>query len=104
MSQCYREMSTSLTPSMVNFMTWAIVPVNGAAMGKTWYGNRMTISGQVQLFSLALAALGGTLATIHGIPATLTTSMISAGTAVAAIAQFAVKQFEPDNSPANETK
>ena len=59
---------------------------------------------QVQLFSLALAALGGTLATIHGISANLTTSMISAGAAVAAIAQFAVKQFEPNNSPANETK
>jgi len=48
---------------------------------------------QVQVFALALAALGGTLATIQGIPATLTTSLISAGTAVAAIAQFAVKQF-----------
>ncbi|MGZ3891669.1 MAG: hypothetical protein ACXVI9_14280 [Mucilaginibacter sp.] len=50
---------------------------------------------QVQVFALALAGLGGTLATIHGIPATLTTSLISAGTAVAAIAQFAVKQFTP---------
>jgi len=59
---------------------------------------------QVQIFALALAGLGGTLATIHGIPATLTTSLISAGTAVAAVAQFAVKQLEPDNTPANGTK
>lgn len=59
---------------------------------------------QVQVFALTLAGLGGTLATIHGIPATLTTSLISAGTAAAAIAQFAVKQFEPDNTPTNETK
>jgi hypothetical protein len=49
---------------------------------------------KVQVIALAVAALGGTLATIHGISATLTTSLISAGTAVAAIAQFAVKQFE----------
>jgi hypothetical protein len=47
---------------------------------------------QVQVFALALAGLGGTLATIHGIPENLTTALISAGTAVAAIAQFAVKQ------------
>jgi hypothetical protein len=58
----------------------------------------------VQAFALGIAALGGTLSTIQGVPATLTTSLISAGTAVAAIAQFAVKQFEPDNTPANETK
>lgn len=59
---------------------------------------------KVQVFALAIAGLGGTLATIQGIPASLTTSLISAGTAVAAIAQFAVKQLEPDNSTTNETK
>jgi hypothetical protein len=59
---------------------------------------------RVQVLALGIAGLGGTLATIHGIPTSLTASMISAGTAVAAIAQFAVKQFETDNSEANETK
>jgi phosphate/sulfate permease len=59
---------------------------------------------QVQICALAIGGLGGTLATIQGIPSSLTTSMISAGTAIAAIAQFAVKQLEPDNSQANETK
>ena len=49
---------------------------------------------KVQVFGIGLAGLGGTLATIHGIPAGLTTSLISAGTAVAAIAQFAVKMDE----------
>ncbi|HWD89923.1 MAG TPA: hypothetical protein VG367_17445 [Mucilaginibacter sp.] len=60
---------------------------------------------RVQLLALGVAGLGGTLATIHGIPSSLTASMISAGTAVAAIAQFAVKQMNSDNSSENnETK
>lgn len=49
---------------------------------------------KVQIFGVALAGLGGTFATIQGIPVGLTTSLISAGTAVAAIAQFAVKMDE----------
>jgi hypothetical protein len=49
---------------------------------------------KVQVFGIGLAGLGGSLATIHGIPSGLTTSLISAGTAVAAIAQFAVKMDE----------
>jgi len=56
---------------------------------------------RVQVFALGLAGLGGTLATIQGIPASLTTSLISAGTAVAAIAQFAVKR--DDSGPDQET-
>ena len=59
---------------------------------------------RVQVLALGISGLGGTLATIHGIPTSLTASMISAGTAVAAIAQFAVKQMNPDNSEINETK
>jgi hypothetical protein len=59
---------------------------------------------RVQTFALGLAALGGSLAAIPGIPATLTTILISAGTAVAAIAQFAVKQYEPDNTPTDAAK
>jgi hypothetical protein len=51
---------------------------------------------QVQVFALGLAGLGGTLATIHGIPENLTTALISAGTAIAAIAQFAVAPQPPN--------
>lgn len=49
---------------------------------------------KAQIFGIGLAGLGGTLATIHGIPSGLTASLISAGSAVAAIAQFAVKMDE----------
>lgn len=53
---------------------------------------------RVQIFALGLAGLGSTLATIHCIPATISTVIISAGTAIAAIAQFAVKFDENDNA------
>ena len=49
---------------------------------------------RIQILGVALAGLGGTLASIQGIPAGLTTVLISAGTAIAAIAQFAVKLDE----------
>ena len=50
---------------------------------------------RIQVFGISLAGLGGTLATIDGIPSGLTASLISAGSAIAAIAQFAVKMDEP---------
>jgi len=53
---------------------------------------------KVQIFALGLAGLGGMLASIQGIPQGLTTTLISAGTAVAAIAQFAVKFDGADSS------
>ena len=59
---------------------------------------------RVQVFALGVAGLGGTLATIQGVPKKLTTILITAGTAVAAIAQFAVKQSATDNTNLNETK
>jgi hypothetical protein len=59
---------------------------------------------RVQVFALSVAGLGGTLATIQGVPEKLTTILITAGTAVAAIAQFAVKQSETDNTTTDETK
>lgn len=59
---------------------------------------------RVQTFALGLAGLGSALAAIQGIPETLTTILISAGSAIAAIAQFAVKQYEPDNTPADATQ
>ena len=57
---------------------------------------------KVQVFAIGLAGLGGTLATIQGIPANLSTALISAGTAIAAIAQFAVKLDEPDNTSSSK--
>jgi len=50
---------------------------------------------RAQAFGLALAGLGTSLNQVSGVPAKLTTALISAGTAVAVIAQFAVKQAEP---------
>jgi len=61
-------------------------------------GATPTFFKRVQAIGLGVAGLGGTLATIQGIPGNLTTALISAGTAVAAIAQFAVKIDEPDNN------
>jgi len=55
---------------------------------------------RVQVFALGLAGLGGTLATIHGIPESFTTALISVGSAVAAVAQFAVKLDEQDTPDA----
>ena len=49
---------------------------------------------KVQGFAVGLAGLGGTLSTIQGVPTNLSTALISAGTAIAAIAQFAVKLDE----------
>ncbi|QQL50326.1 hypothetical protein [Mucilaginibacter ginkgonis] len=45
-----------------------------------------------QAFGLSVAALGATLSQISGIPEKLTTILISVGSTVAAVAQFAVKQ------------
>jgi phosphate/sulfate permease len=59
---------------------------------------------KIQVFALGLAGLGGTLATIQGIPQSLTTTLISAGTAVAAMAQFAVKFDDEDSSAAIATE
>ena len=53
---------------------------------------------KIQIFGVGLAGLGGTLATIHGIPIGLNTSLISAASAVAAIAQFAVKMDETNSN------
>ncbi len=57
---------------------------------------------RAQTFGLGLAALGTALTQIHGIPNNIITALISTGTAIAAIAQFAVKQYEPDNQQPNE--
>ena len=54
---------------------------------------------KVQVFAVGLAGLGGTLSTIQGVPTNLSTALISAGTAIAAIAQFAVKLDETSDIP-----
>jgi hypothetical protein len=59
---------------------------------------------QVQSFGLGLATLGTGLAQIQGIPNNLIAGLISAGTAIAAIAQFAVKEYEPDKPQNDEAK
>jgi hypothetical protein len=59
---------------------------------------------RAQSFGLGLAALGTALTQVHGIPNNLLAGLISAGTAIAAIAQFAVKQYEPDKQQSDETK
>jgi hypothetical protein len=50
---------------------------------------------KAQLFGLGLAALGTSLSTVTGVPAKLTTVLISAGSTIAIVAQFAVKHYEP---------
>jgi hypothetical protein len=47
---------------------------------------------KAQLLGLALAGLGTSLSQVQGVPVKLTTIFISAGSAMAIIAQFAVKQ------------
>ena len=57
---------------------------------------------RAQVFGLSLAGLGTSLTQIDGIPAGLTTILISVGTTIAIIAQFAVKQCEPLNAQNND--
>jgi hypothetical protein len=57
---------------------------------------------RAQLFGLGLAGVGTSLAGLAGIPAQLCTVLISAGSAIAIIAQFAVKQYEPINTSPHE--
>lgn len=54
---------------------------------------------KAQIFGIGLASLGGSLATVPAIPAKIPTILISIGTSIAAIAQFAVKQSESNDTP-----
>ena len=51
---------------------------------------------RAQAFGLGLAALGTTLTQIGHIPQNITTAAIAIGGTVAALAQFAVKQCDPE--------
>jgi hypothetical protein len=50
---------------------------------------------RAQVFGLGLATLGSSLTQVSEIPAVITTTLISAGSTITLIAQFAVKQSEP---------
>jgi len=59
---------------------------------------------RAQYIGLALAGLGTSLARVPGIPQQLITSLISAGSAIAIIAQFAVKMDQPQTISTNDNK
>lgn len=50
---------------------------------------------KAQALGLSLAALGTSLTQVEGIPAKVITVLISVGTTITVLAQFAVKQYEP---------
>ncbi|MEB0280620.1 MULTISPECIES: hypothetical protein [unclassified Mucilaginibacter] len=53
---------------------------------------------RAQLFGIGLVSLGTSLGQVAGISAKLTTILISAGSTITIIAQFAVKQYQPLNT------
>ncbi|RFZ85709.1 hypothetical protein DYU05_08960 [Mucilaginibacter terrenus] len=53
---------------------------------------------RAQLFGFGLAGVGTSLSTVAGIPSKLCTILISVGTTIAIVSQFAVKQLQPENS------
>lgn len=57
---------------------------------------------RTQLFGLSLAGLGTSLTQVNGVPANLCTILISIGSTIAIVAQFAVRQTEPLNTSAND--
>jgi hypothetical protein len=57
---------------------------------------------RAQLFGLSLTGLGTSLTQVSGVPANLCTILISAGSTIAIVAQFAVKQTEPLNTSAHD--
>lgn len=52
---------------------------------------------RVQLFGFSLVGLGTSLTQVTGIPAKVCTIIISIGSTMAVISQFAVKQLQPYN-------
>lgn len=59
---------------------------------------------KIQVIGLSLAGLGTSLAQIPGLSSKFTTILISAGSAITVVAQFAVKQVEPTNTQDNAIK
>ncbi|MCJ8208652.1 hypothetical protein MUY27_02965 [Mucilaginibacter sp. RS28] len=56
---------------------------------------------RAQVFGASLVAFGTTLTQIAGIPDKVPTILISVGTAITAIAQFAVKQTDSSREASN---
>ncbi|MES2268657.1 MAG: hypothetical protein V4520_17965 [Bacteroidota bacterium] len=57
---------------------------------------------RAQIFGISMAGLGTSLTQVNGIPPKLTTVLISVGSTITIVAQFAVKQHEPLNIQAND--
>ncbi len=57
---------------------------------------------KTQLFGIGLAGLGTSLTQVAGIPSKLTAVLISVGTTIAVVAQFAVKQSDPLTTEIND--
>ena len=56
---------------------------------------------RAQIFGISLAGLGSSLSQVADIPAKFCTVLISVGTTVTIISQFAVKQYEPIDAKDN---
>ncbi|MDB4926768.1 hypothetical protein [Mucilaginibacter sp.] len=52
---------------------------------------------RLQALGMGLAGLGTSLTQVAGVPVKVTTALISIGTTITIISQFAVKQTEPIN-------
>nr|WP_294945260.1 hypothetical protein [uncultured Mucilaginibacter sp.] len=59
---------------------------------------------RAQLFGLSLAGLGTSLTQIAGIPGKLSTILISIGSTMAVVSQFAVKQWPSKEAPSDAPK
>jgi hypothetical protein len=53
---------------------------------------------RAQIFGISLAGLGTSLSQVAGIPTKLCTVLISVGSTITIISQFAVKQYEPTDA------
>ncbi|MFD0765198.1 hypothetical protein ACFQZI_10080 [Mucilaginibacter lutimaris] len=57
---------------------------------------------RAQIFGISLAGLGTSLTQVNGIPPKITTVLISVGSTITIISQFAVKQYQPLNIQAHD--
>jgi hypothetical protein len=56
---------------------------------------------RAQIFGASLAGLGTSLTQVYGIPSKVCIVLISIGSCIAVISQFAVQQYEPINTKSN---
>jgi hypothetical protein len=57
---------------------------------------------KLQVLGIGLTGMGTSLARVTGVPVKISTSLISIGATITIISQFAVKQYEPINTDAND--